>query len=109
MEIPKDDLYYQRKIIIDILFIMKHTKNITFILFNENEVLQDSMLFRLIQISENSKKLSEEYRSAHNNIPWQQLAGLRNRIVHEYGRVDLKIIYNTLKIDIPETYKKISS
>jgi len=88
---------------------MKHTKNITFILFNENEVLQDSMLFRLIQISENSKKLSEEYRSAHNNIPWQQLAGLRNRIVHEYGRVDLKIIYNTLKIDIPETYKKISS
>ena len=70
---------------------MKHTKNITFILFNENEVLQDSMLFRLIQISENSKKLSEEYRSAHNNIPWQQLAGLHSYIVPDHRQVNLKI------------------
>ena len=35
-------------------------------------------------------------------IPWNALSGLRNRIVHDYGNVDLNIVYETLKHDIPE-------
>jgi len=62
----------------------------------------DSMMFRLIQISENAKKLSEDYKSKNENIPWTAIYGLRNRIVHDYGSVDLGIIYATLTEDIPE-------
>ena len=62
------------------------------------------MLFRLIQISENSKRLSERFKKEYSEIPWMAVYGLRNRIVHDYGNVDLSIIYFTLKNDIPELY-----
>ncbi len=75
---------------------------------NANEVLLDSMLFRMIQISENAKKLSDDYKIMHGNIPWSALSGLRNRIVHDYGNVDLNIVYETLKHDIPELLELIT-
>ena len=74
---------------------------------NENEVLLDSMLFRMIQISENAKKLSLEYKAENSKIPWDAMAGLRNRIVHYYGNVDLEIVYETLKYDIPELMEQL--
>ena len=55
----------------------------------------------MIQISENSEKLSDEYKESHSYIPWNAVYGFRNRIVHDYGNVDLNIVYDTLKNDIP--------
>lgn len=75
---------------------------------NENELLLDSMLFRMIQISENAKRLSDNYKQTDDIIPWAALSGLRNRIVHDYGNVDLNIVYETLKNDIPELLKLLS-
>ena len=66
------------------------------------ELLQDSMLFRLIQISENAKQLSEDYKAQHNTIALTAIYGFRNRIVHDYWSVDLSIVFDTLKNDIPE-------
>jgi uncharacterized protein with HEPN domain len=60
------------------------------------------MLFRMIQISENAKLLSEEYKKEKAQIPWNAVYGLRNRIVHDYGHVDLNIVFQTLKEDIPD-------
>lgn len=102
MDNLKNDPYYSEKIRQDLAFIVKHTKDIDQEELGKNEVLLDSMLFRLIQISENAKRLSEEYREAHAGIPWRAMYGLRNRIVHDYGSVDLSIVYTTLKDDIPE-------
>ena len=48
------------------------------------------------------QKISDEYKQEKSYIPWNSLYGLRNRIVHDYGNVDLKIVYETLKNDIPE-------
>lgn len=77
-------------------------KNVDLEELNYNEVLLDSMLFRMIQISENAKRLSEDYKQVHYKIPWNAMGGLRNRIVHDYGNVDLNIVYETLKKDIPQ-------
>ena len=70
--------------------------------FEANGLLQDSMIFRLIQLSENAANLSDEFQNISMNIPWFAIKGLRNRIVHEYGNVDLTIVYDTIKEDIPE-------
>ena len=70
--------------------------------FEQNEILLDSMLFRLIQVSENTRKLSDVYKSSWTDIPWRDISGLRNRVVHDYGSVDLKIVYSTLVDDVPE-------
>ena len=107
MDNTKNDHYYLEKIKTDIGFIVTHMKNIDLQELNENEVLLDSMMFRMIQISENAKKLSDEYKTEKSNLPWDEMSGLRNRIVHDYGNVDLDIVYETLKYDIPELLEQL--
>jgi len=102
MDNVKNDNYYIQKIRKDLEFIVIHMRDVDLEELNANEVLLDSMLFRMIQISENARKLSEEYKQERGNIPWNALYGLRNRIVHDYGNVDLNVVYETLKNDIPE-------
>ncbi len=62
----------------------------------------------MIQISENVKRLSEEYKENNSNLPWNELTGLRNRIVHDYGNIDLNIVFETLKYDIPELMERLT-
>ncbi len=102
MENPKNDAYYLLKLQKDLCFIIDHMENVDEAAFEADEVLQDSMMFRLIQVSENARKMTDEYKSRHTQIPWGDVYGLRNRIVHDYGMVDLHIIYSTLVKDIPE-------
>ena len=107
MDNIKNDAYYVQKIRKDLMFIVAHMRNVDIGELNVNEVLLDSMLFRMIQISENAKKLSDEYKKIHGNIPWSALSGLRNRIVHDYGNVDLDVVYETLRNDIPDLLELI--
>ncbi len=102
MDNPKNDSYYALKICEDLEFILRNTKDIEKEELSQNEVLLDSMMFRLIQISENAKRLSDEYKAERSDIPWTAIYGLRNKIVHDYGNVDLDIVYSTMKDDIPE-------
>ena len=102
MDNVKNDEYYVYKIREDLMFVNNHMKDVDAEELSKNEVLLDSMLFRLIQISENAKLLSDEYKEEHSDVPWTAIYGLRNRIVHDYGNVDLNIVYQTLKEDIPE-------
>ncbi len=101
MNNTKTDVWYVDKIIKNINFIIIHTENITMKDLSSDEVLQDSMMFRLVQISENSRKLTPEFKEKNSSVPWGDIAGLRNRIVHDYGNVDISVIFDTLKNDIP--------
>lgn len=102
MNNSKNDQYYIEKIRTDLKFITIHMKDVDLNELRRNEILLDSMLFRMIQISENAKLLSEEYKKEKAQIPWNAVYGLRNRIVHDYGHVDLNIVFQTLKEDIPD-------
>ena len=54
-------------------FIVIHMQDIGIQELNENEILLDSMLFRMIQLSENAKRLSEEYKQERKRIPWNAI------------------------------------
>jgi uncharacterized protein with HEPN domain len=62
MDNVKNDTYFANKIRDDLIFIVNYTKNIDEEELSKNEILLDSMMFRLIQISENAKRLSDEYK-----------------------------------------------
>lgn len=62
MDNVKNDAYYIKRLKQDLEFVVTHMKNVDIEELNANEVLLDSMLFRMIQISENAKKLSDEYK-----------------------------------------------
>lgn len=102
MDNRKDNQYYINKIVSDLTFLIKHTEGLTQEDLEANEILIDSVMFRLIQISESSDKLTDEFKSTHNAIPWRAMKGMRNRIVHEYGNVDLSVVYNTVTHDLPK-------
>ncbi|MBQ0090179.1 MAG: DUF86 domain-containing protein [Prevotellaceae bacterium] len=85
----KNDKYYRDKLVEDVDFIIEHMAGETQESLETNPVLLDSMMFRLIQVSESAKNLSDEFKNEYSDIPWTAIYGLRNRIVHDYGNVKL--------------------
>ena len=109
MDNVKNDKYYIDKILVDLEFLIEHTQGLTKEDIEINELLLDSIMFRIIQISENSNKLTDEFKENNKSIPWVSLKGMRNRIVHDYGEVDYSIIIDTVLVDIPEVYELIKN
>ena len=62
-------------------------------------------MFRLIQLIENIKKLSNNFKEQNNEIPWGKIIGFRNGIVHEYGKTDFTIVYETVTNDLDQLIK----
>lgn len=109
MDNTKDDRYYVEKIKADLEFVIAHTEGKTKEEIESNDLLIDSIMFRIIQIAENNSKLSEPFKASHPDVPWLAIKGMRNRIVHDYGYVDLTIVYDTVMNGIPEMYRKLSA
>ena len=107
MENRKDDNYFLEKIKNNINRINSVMNGVSYDDFVSNLDKQDIAMFNLIQISENAKQISEEYKKKHINVPWMDIYGLRNRIVHDYGNVELDIIYQTLNDDIPDLLEEL--
>jgi uncharacterized protein with HEPN domain len=61
----------------------------------------------IIQIGELVGRLSDEFIESHTQIPWHAIKGMRNLHAHDYEKVDLSIVWNTLKEDIPELLKNL--
>lgn len=101
----KDDLYYINKIINDLQFIIDHTKGLTIEDMMNNELLVDSIMFRIIQIYENNNHLSNVFRTNNSKIPWASIRGMRNKIVHDYGIINYEMVYDTVNNQIPEMLK----
>ena len=75
--------------------------------FEGDEVLQNAVLHLLGIVGEAARHVSDEFRGAHPEVPWRAMAGLRNRVVHEYFRVDLPMVWEVVQRDIPELIKLI--
>ena len=59
-------------------------------------------------IGEAVKQLPGEFKQRHPAIAWSQIAGLRNRIVHDYAGIDLELVWNILKTALPNFSLQIS-
>ena len=88
--------------------IISYTNGLDYDTFRKNSMLVEACIFNLSQIGELSHKVHEEYKSRHPDIPWRTLYGLRNQIVHEYEGVNLVIIWDIIKEDLPELLDKFS-
>lgn len=76
--------------------------------FQENSMRVEACVFNLMQIGELAKiSLSEEAKAEISTIPWKQLYGMRNRIVHGYSGVDMRIVWDTISSDLPQLRKEI--
>jgi uncharacterized protein with HEPN domain len=63
----------------------------------------------IIQIGELVSRLSDGFIETHPQIPWYAIKGMRNLHAHDYEKVDLNIVWNTLTEDVPELLGKLNS
>ena len=81
--------------------IERYTEGMTRNSFQNDEKTADAVVRNLEIIGEAAGRLPEDFINRHSEIEWIKIVGLRNRIVHEYFGVDLQLIWQILKNDLP--------
>ena len=69
--------------------------------FVENFAIQDAVMRRLEIIGEAVKHLPSEIKDNNQNIPWKNIAGMRDILIHEYAGVQMERVWRTVKEDLP--------
>jgi uncharacterized protein with HEPN domain len=77
--------------------------------FLRDAMVQDAVLRNFEVIGEAAKRLHDDYRAAHPEIPWRSLAGLRDVLIHQYEGVDLERVWVVVEQDLPGLKRAISA
>ena len=70
--------------------------------FLENTMIQDAVIRNFEIIGEATKRLSTEFRDKYPDIPWQQMAGFRDVLIHDYLKVNLNRVWSTIEHSLPQ-------
>jgi len=97
----KDDLAYIEHILDCLRKIKEYTRNLSKDDFIENELIQDAVIRNIEIIGEATKKISLNLKQAYSEIPWKEMAGMRDKLIHDYLGVDIEVIWKTIESDIP--------
>ncbi|MEK7208534.1 MAG: DUF86 domain-containing protein [Patescibacteria group bacterium] len=92
----KDIHVYLEDILESIEKIEGYTKGLDFAEFEENTEHQDAVIRRLEILGEAVKRISQSVREEYPDIPWKQIAGMRDILIHEYADVSLKRIWKVV-------------
>jgi uncharacterized protein with HEPN domain len=104
----KEPLEYLRHIQDECLYIISVSKNLLFEDFVEDETLKRAVVRSLEIIGEASKKIPNEFKLKWNTIQWKNMAGMRDRLIHDYIGVNYAIVWDVMKNKIPDMQKQIS-
>jgi uncharacterized protein with HEPN domain len=75
--------------------------------FESDTKTLEACVFNLSQIGELANKLDDEYKATHSDIPWRKLIAVRNRIIHDYEGLDHVLVWDIIKINLPELIKML--
>lgn len=97
----KDDGVYLHHIQDAIGRVERHLAGVSWEQFLESELVQDAVVRQLEIIGEAARNLSDDSRQAHHQVPWGEIVGMRNRLIHAYFQVDLTIVWEIAHTDLP--------
>ncbi|MDM8523033.1 DUF86 domain-containing protein [Desulfococcaceae bacterium HSG8] len=101
MTAKRDDSVYLQHILDAIAKIEKYLTDADEEKFMRESLIQDGVIRQLEIFGEAVKNLSSELREENEHIPWKDMAGMRDKLIHHYFGVDLRIVWMTATEDIP--------
>jgi uncharacterized protein with HEPN domain len=75
--------------------------------FMQTPMMRDAVIRQLEIVGEATKKISRATRKKHPSVPWKDMAGMRDKLIHEYFGVDLGAVWDTATKDLPVLKKQI--
>jgi uncharacterized protein with HEPN domain len=72
--------------------------------FADDTRTQDAVIRNLEILGEASKKLSQQFRDTYQEVPWKSMAGVRDRLIHEYFGVNLDIVWQIANMELPKNH-----
>jgi len=104
----RDDQVYLQHILDATARIDEYLGSIDEDAFRRQYLVQDGVIRQLEIIGEATKQLSSDLRNAYPDIPWQDIAGMRDKLIHQYFGVDLGAVWLTTRDDIPILRKEVA-
>jgi len=104
----KDPKVFLVHILESIELINEYAKKFSEDQFHKDRLLQDAVIRRLEVIGEAVKNLPGSFKAKYPEIPWRQMAGMRDILIHEYFDVDLFLTWQVVKKELPLVEKKLS-
>ena len=69
----------------------------------------DAVLYEIVVLGEAARRLSPEIRSAHSEIPWREIIGMRSIVTHGYDQVDNQELWQVIERDLPDLMPKLEA
>jgi len=103
---PRD---YLRHILLEAEYLLSASSGLTFEAFSSDETLQRAFVRSLEVIGEATKKVPSDFREDHPDIEWRAMAGMRDRLIHDYFGIDYEIVWDVVRNRIPALQRQVSS
>jgi len=87
--------------------IVAFARGVTYDQYSANDMMKDAVERNLSVIGEAARHVSPSYQAAHPEIPFGRIIGLRNIVVHEYGKVDHEEVWGIVAEHIPALIKQL--
>ncbi len=104
----KDSSIFLEHILGAINDIKESTKNLSKKEFEKNKDVKDATIRRIEIIGEAVKNLSDSFKNNYIDIPWKEMVGTRDNMIHHYFGVDLDIVWDIVKKELPKLEKQIN-
>ena len=103
---PRD---YLRHIAAEADYLLDRSAALTFDAFSHDETLRRAFVRSLEIIGEAAKKVPEDFRAQHPHVAWRAMAGMRDRLIHDYFGVDYDLVWDVVRNRIPELRTQVTA
>jgi uncharacterized protein with HEPN domain len=103
---PRD---YLRHILVEAEYLIGRSADLSFEAFVADETLRRAFVRSLEIIGEAATKVPDDFRATHPTVEWRAMAGMRDRLIHDYFGVDFELVWDVVQTRVPELRNQLAS